>query len=91
MVHKARASFALLLLALFLGSGVAYAVPASGPAVPERTLGALTAIWEWVASLVDVRMPFIQVHEASGEILPTLPTSGPNTDGGGFIDPSGNN
>jgi hypothetical protein len=78
-------------LALFLGTGVAYAVPAARSAVPERTPGMLTAIWEWVTSLVDIRTPFLQIHEASGEILPTPPLSGPTSDGGGFIDPSGNN
>lgn len=91
MSYKVRASFALLLLTLFLGTGVAYAVPSSGPAVSERTPGMLTAIWEWVASLVEARIPFLQVYEASDGILPIPPPSGPNSDGGSFIDPSGGN
>jgi hypothetical protein len=89
MVRKARASFALLLLALFLGSGVAYAVPASGFVVPERTPGMLTALWEWVTSLAETRIPFLHMHEASVGIIPIPPPSGPSSDGGAFIDPSG--
>jgi hypothetical protein len=90
MVRKVRASFALLLLALFLGTGAAHGMPAPGAAVPERTPGMLAAMWEWVTSLVDVGMPFLQVHEASGEFIPILPPSGPSSDAGPFIDPGGN-
>lgn len=86
MTHKVRASFALLLLGLVLSAGAAHALP-SGPAVPERTPGLLTAIWEWVTTLIDAKTPVLQVHEAG--ILPVPPPSGPSTDGGGFIDPNG--
>ena len=88
MVHKVRASFALLLLTLFLVSGAAQAA-SSRPAVQERTPGLLTAVWDWVASLVETRLPFLSIHEASEVIIPTSPPSGPNTDAGPFIDPGG--
>ena len=89
MIHKVRASFVLLLFTLFVGTSVAHAVPSSGPAFAERTPGMLTAIWEWATSLVEAKIPFLQVHEASDGILPPPPPSGPSTDGGGFIDPNG--
>jgi hypothetical protein len=90
MVRKARASCVLLLLSLFLASGAAYAAPSLGPVVQERTPGLLTAIWDWVTSLVEAKAPLEQVLEAAGEILPTPSPSGPSTEGGGFVDPNGN-
>jgi hypothetical protein len=87
---------ALLVLTLFLATGAAHALPSGdGPSI-ERAPGTLVAIWNWVASLLEVDGSFLGVFETSGGNggdlpLSPLPTGpGEETDGGGFIDPNGN-
>lgn len=92
MSRNVRSALALLLLTLFLGSGAAYALPAEGPG-PDRDPGMLTAIWNWVTSVVEAKVPFFQIHEAVGQPLPPGQQDGHagsnNNDGGAFIDPFG--
>lgn len=90
-----------LVLALFLGTGAAHALPSGyapsiGPSI-DRAPGTLVAVWNWVASLVEVDGSFLGLFETSGGNggglpLPPLPPggSGAEADGGGFIDPNGN-
>ena len=93
MSRKVRLLLALVVLTLFLGTGAAHALPPEGRNA-DRGPGMLVAVWEWVSSLLEGRVPFLQTHEAViGE--PTLPTTpdtsdgGPKGDFGGFIDPNG--
>ncbi|HEX5717806.1 MAG TPA: hypothetical protein VF179_16735 [Thermoanaerobaculia bacterium] len=92
MSRTVRSLLALVVLTLFLGTGAAHALPTEGRDA-GRGPGMLVAVWEWVASLLEGRVPFIQIHEAVGEpALPTPPeTPGgdPNRDFGGSIDPNG--
>jgi hypothetical protein len=91
MSRKVRSLLALFVLTLFLGTGAAHALPMEGRD-GDRGSGVLVAVWEWVASLLEGRVPFIQVHEAVGEPdLPAPPDTNGDPDGefGGFIDPNG--
>lgn len=92
MSRKVRSLLALFVLTLFLGTGAAHALPMEGRDA-DRGSGMLVAAWEWVASLLEGRVPFFQqTHEAAGQPgLPDLPgtNSDPNGDFGGFIDPNG--
>jgi len=92
MSRKARSLLALGVLTLFLGTGAAHALAPEGRNA-DRGPGMLVAAWEWVSSLLEGRMPFLQTHEAVGApVLPTPPETtngGPNGDFGGFIDPNG--
>jgi hypothetical protein len=90
MSRKVRSLLALVVLTLFLGTGAAHALPLGGRDADQGP-GMLVAVWEWVASLLEGRVPFVQTHEAVGEpILPTTPNTGnPNGDYGGYIDPNG--
>ena len=91
MPRKVRSLLALFVLTLFLGTGAAHALPSVGRDA-DRGPGMLDAVWEWVASLLEGRVPFVQAHEAVGEpVLPAPPdTRGdPNGDFGGYIDPNG--
>lgn len=91
MSRKVRSLLALFVLMLFLGTGATHALPTEGRDA-DRGPGMLSAAWEWVASLLEGRVPFLQMHEAVGEPgLPTPPetTGDPNGDFGGFIDPLG--
>jgi len=92
MSRKARSIFALMALTLFLGTGAAHALPSAGGPCPERVAGTLVAILDWVTSVFEAKVPLLQVFAASsgGTSVPsTPPPSGPQTDGGGFIDPNG--
>ncbi|HEX3131903.1 MAG TPA: hypothetical protein VH394_31485 [Thermoanaerobaculia bacterium] len=91
MSRTARSVFALLALALFLAAGTAHALPTSNGPSPERVSG-LAAAWEWLTSVFDVGDVFAPIFEAStgGTVpVPNQPTSDPQTDFGGFIDPNG--
>jgi len=91
MSRKVRSLLALVMLTLFLGTGAAHALPSEGRNA-DRGPGMLDAVWEWVASLLEGRVPFLQVHEALGGIdLPAAPDKpdDPHGDFGGFIDPNG--
>lgn len=92
MSRTLRSMSGLLVLTLFLGTGAAHALPSGdGPSI-DRAPGTLVAVWNWVASLLEVDGSFLGMFEASGEnggVLPVPPPSA-NTDGGGFIDPNGN-
>jgi hypothetical protein len=92
MCRKVRSLLALFVLTLFLGTGAAHALPSEGRDA-DWGPGMLSAAWEWVASLLEGRVPFLQMHEAVGEsVLPAPPdinTGGPNGDYGGYIDPNG--
>lgn len=92
MSRKVRSLLALVMLTLFLGTGAAHALPSEGRAA-DRAPGMLVAIWEWAASLLQGRVPFVPIHEAVDE--PAAPTSpdatddGPGGEFGGYIDPNG--
>lgn len=91
MSRKVRSLLALFVLTLFLGTGAAHALPTEGRDA-DRGSGMLVAVWEWVASLLQGRVPFVQTHEAVGDTLPAEPdtsSSDPNGDYGGYIDPNG--
>ena len=92
MSRKVRSLLALFVLTLFLGTGAAHALPAEGRDA-GRGPGMLVAVWEWVASLLEGRVPFVKAHEATGRpgSLPPETTSGGNGNGdyGGYIDPNG--
>ena len=91
MSRNVRSALALLLLTLFLGSGAAYALPAEGPG-PDREPGMLTAIWNWVTSVVEAKVPFFQIHENVGLPQPPVQQNGQggnDGEGGAFIDPFG--
>lgn len=89
MPRKVRCTLALLMLTLFLGAGAAHALPSEGPSV-DRAPGMLAALWNWVTSVVETKVPLFQVHEADGQILPLLEINGgPEPDGGGSMDPNG--
>jgi hypothetical protein len=93
MSRKVRSLLALVVLTLFLGTGAAHALPSEGRNA-DRSAGMLVAVWEWVSSLLEGRVPFLQTYEESGTVLPTPPDtpnngSGSNGDFGGFIDPNG--
>jgi len=76
---------ALVMLTLFLGSGAAHALPSEGRNA-DRSPGMLVAVWEWMASLLEGKVPFLSVNEASGLVQPPPP---PSTEGGGSMDPNG--
>lgn len=91
MSRKVRSLLALFVLTLFLGAGAAHALPMEGRDA-DRGSGMLVAAWEWVASLLEGRVSFLQIHEATGQ--PAVPhgpetTGNPNGDFGGYIDPNG--
>ncbi|HWM94752.1 MAG TPA: hypothetical protein VN493_28625 [Thermoanaerobaculia bacterium] len=90
MSRKVRSTVVLLMLTLFLGTGVAQALPLEGPS-SGRASGMLVAIWDWVTSLLGVETPFGQARAAASTNGP-LPPIGPGSqlDGGGYIDPNGN-
>ncbi len=90
MSRKVRSIVAMLALTLFVASGTAHALPMSG--TPERTSGVLTALWDWLASALEVKGGLSQVFEASQQPEPpSLPNSNSGqSDFGGFIDPNGN-
>ena len=94
MSRKVRSLLALMVLTLFLGTGAAHALPPEGRNA-DRGPGMLVAVWEWVSSLLEGRVPFLQTHEAVGTpVLPAPPDathggSSGNGDFGGFIDPNG--
>ena len=90
MSRTARSIFALLALTLFLSTGTAQALPSSNGPSPERVSG-LTAVLDWLTSVLDVEDVFAPIFEAAtgGEVpVPNVPTQ-PQTDVGGFIDPNG--
>jgi hypothetical protein len=86
MSRRVRFVFALLVLIGFLGTGAAHARPPEGPG-PDGVSGMLEAVWDWVASVVGIDLPFLPVQEADTVSVPLPPP--PGTDGGGFIDPNG--
>ena len=89
MSRTARSIFALLALALFLAAGTAHALPSSNGPSPERVSG-LTAVWEWLASVLDIEDVVAPLFEASnGTVPPPEQPNEPQTDVGGFIDPNG--
>ena len=94
MSRKVRFMLALVMLTLFLGSGAAQALPLEGRDA-GRSPGMLVAVWEWVASLLEGRVPFLHVTEAAGgeTVAPTAPpddvNGGSGGDFGGYIDPNG--
>lgn len=92
MSRNVRSLLALVVLTLFLGTGAAHALPSEGRDA-DRGSGMLGAVWEWVASLLEGRVPFVKMHEAVGEPVPPAPpdtnTGVPNGDYGGYIDPNG--
>ena len=90
MPRQARFMLALVMLTLFLGSGAAHALPAEGRDA-DRGPGMLVAVWEWVASLLEAKAPFLQAFEAVGEeTLPPPPATNDDPgEGGPFIDPNG--
>jgi hypothetical protein len=92
MSRTARSIVALLALTLFLATGTAHALPSANGPSPERTSG-LTAVWDWLASVFNVKDVAASLFEpsASGTTAPKpLQPSGAQTDVGGFIDPNGN-
>ena len=87
MSRKVRSLLALFVLTLFLGTGAAHALPMEGR---DQDPGMLAAVWEWVASLLEGRVPFLQTHEAvGGPAVPIPPPPQTNGDYGGYIDPNG--
>ena len=92
MSRKVRFMLALVMLALFLGSGAANALPAEGRNT-DREPGLLAAVWEWAVSLVDGKVPFLHVTEQVGGTVPAAPQGNSNGggggEGGGYIDPNG--
>jgi len=92
MSRNVRSLLALVVLTLFLGTGAAHALPPEGRDAHQGP-GMLVAVWEWVASLLEGRVPFAKAHDASGR--PDGPTTtnsaGKGGDGefGGYIDPNG--
>ncbi len=92
MSRNVRSLLALVVLTLFLGTGAVHALPPEGRNA-DRGPGMLVAVWEWVSSLLEGRMPFLQTHEAAiGEPgVPAPPDTAGNNDPdfGGFIDPNG--
>jgi hypothetical protein len=92
MSRTARSIFALLALALFLATGTAHALPASNGPSPERVSGTLAAVWDWLAASFDVRNVMAPLFEAAtgDTVLKPAPSTTPQSDFGGFIDPNGN-
>lgn len=91
MSRTVRSMLALLVLTLFLGAGAAHALPSEGASL-DRDPGVLVSIWNWMTSLVEIKVPLFQVHEADGQNLPPGnhdSNSGSSNDGGAFIDPFG--
>ena len=91
MSRSARSILALLALTLVLSAGTAHALPSSNGPSPERVFG-LAAVWEWLASVFDVKDVVAPMFEAStsGGIVPNPnQPAAPQTDVGGFIDPNG--
>lgn len=91
MSRKVRSIFAMLALTLFMAAGTAHALPASG--TPERAPGTLAALFDWLASALDVKEGLTRIFEAANGT--TTPPSQPNGNGhsadfGAFIDPNGN-
>ncbi|MES1244685.1 MAG: hypothetical protein ABUT39_23965 [Acidobacteriota bacterium] len=93
MSRTARSIFALLALALFLATGTAHALPSANGPGPERASGTLSAVWDWLASVLDAKDVFVSIFDASTEGAPVPnpdpPRNGVHTDVGGFIDPNG--
>ena len=85
MPRKVRFMLALVMLTLFLGSGAAHALPSEGRDA-DRGPGMLVAVWEWVASLLEGPVSFLNITESAGG---TTPPPTVNGDGGGSIDPNG--
>ena len=95
MSRTLRSMSGLLVLTLFLGTGAAHALPSGdGPSI-DRAPGTLVAVWNWVASLLEVDGSFLGMFEASGgnggglPVTPLPSVPGAETDGGSFIDPNG--
>ena len=90
MSRTARSILALLVLTLFLSAGTAQALPSSNGPSPERVSG-LSAVWEWLTTVFDVRDLVAPMFEASTSGTAPKPTepAAPQTDVGGFIDPNG--
>jgi hypothetical protein len=88
MSRTARSIFALLALTLVLSAGTAHALPSSNGPSPERVSG-LSAVWEWLTTVFDVRDVVAPMFEASTTVPKATPPSAPQTDFGGFIDPNG--
>jgi hypothetical protein len=90
MSRNVRFMLALAMLALFLGSGAANALPTESRNT-DREPGVLAAVWEWAVSLVEGKVPFLHVNEETGITIPHPSPSagGSGTDGGGYIDPNG--
>lgn len=85
MSRTARLTFALLALTVLLGTGAAQALPSSnGPAV-ERASGTLTAVWNWVTSVFDIKGDVASIFDAEAAETPVTVQG----DFGGFIDPNG--
>jgi hypothetical protein len=89
MSRKVRSLLALVVLTLFLGTGAAHALPSEGRHA-DRGPGMLDAVWEWVASLLEGRVPFLHVTEAAdGTVVQPKSSGNSGTEGGGYIDPNG--
>jgi len=86
MSRNVRIMLALVMLTLFLGSGAAHALPSEGRNA-DRSPGMLVAVWEWMASLLEGKVPFLPETEALGG--PVQPSPPPNPEGGGSMDPNG--
>src|SRR3954454_9551867 len=100
MSKKIRsAALVLALSALFVSS--AYALPPAAAAAGPRTGGFLTAIWDWVASLVlpaasGNTLGVSAAWEKAGSSMDpngnqNILLSGPAKDAGSQMDPNGNN
>lgn len=91
MSRTARSIFALLVLTFLLGTGAAQALPSSNGPSPARVSGTLAAIWDWLASVFEVKDGVAPIFEASnGNTAPNSPKpTGSQLDFGGFIDPNG--
>lgn len=92
MSRKVRFTMALVMLTLFLGGGAAHALPADGRDA-DRGPGMWVAAWDWLASLLQGKVPFLSAYEASETVKLPLPqdtnTGSGSGDHGGFIDPNG--
>lgn len=95
MSRTLRSTSCLLVLTLFLGTGAAHALPSGGGPNIDRAPGTLVAVWNWVASLLEVDGSFLGMFETSGgnggslPLPPLPPGQGEEADGGSFIDPNG--
>ena len=86
MSRNVRIMLALVMLTLFLGSGAAHALPSEGRNA-DRSPGMLVAVWEWMSSLLEGKVPFLHETEALGG--PAQPAPPPDPEGGGSMDPNG--